>query len=103
VNEAWLVVGGVTGALVAIKSGSVLLAARQTPHPRFMAVVEALAPALLAALVVAETFAGRSGGLSIDARLAGLAAATAAVAVRAPLIAIVAAAAAAAAAARAIA
>ena len=53
-----------------------------------MRVIGLLAPALLAALVVVDTFAdGKS--LVIDARAAGLAAAAIAVALRAPIIVVI--------------
>jgi branched-subunit amino acid transport protein len=49
--------------------------------PRLMAVVALLAPALLAALVVTQTV-GEEKGVTIDTRLAGVAAAGAAIAAR---------------------
>jgi hypothetical protein len=57
-------------------------------------VIELLAPALLAALVVTQVFA-RDRELVLDARAIGLAAAAGALALRAPLLAVVAVAAAA--------
>jgi branched-subunit amino acid transport protein len=76
--------------VVAVGAGTVLLKAigpvavsgRRLP-PRVGELLEMVAPAILAALVVTETFAsGRS--LVIDARLAGVAAGIVAVALRAP-------------------
>lgn len=78
-------------AILAIGAGTFLLKAvgpvgvsgRQLP-PRATQLLELVAPAILAALVVTETFAsGRS--LAFDARLAGVGAGIVAVALRAPL------------------
>jgi branched-subunit amino acid transport protein len=94
VNEVWLVVI-LTGAATALlkATGPVLLGGRELP-PRVIGVVELLAPAVLAALVVTQVFADKRE-LVVDSRLVGLAAGAAAVAARAPLIAVVVAAAAA--------
>ena len=87
-SDAWLavlVVGAGTFVLKAV--GPVGVAGRRLPE-RVDQLLELLAPAILAALVVTETFAsGRS--LVLDARLAGVAAGIAAVALRAPLWAVV--------------
>jgi branched-subunit amino acid transport protein len=81
--------------------GPVALGGRPLP-PRLLGVIELLAPALLAALVVTQVFA-RERELVVDARAVGLLAAAAALALRAPLLAVVAIAAAATALARALA
>ena len=65
-------------------SGPVLLGRRELP-PRAAAVVELLAPAMLAALVVTQTFGG-DGELVFDERLIGVAAGGVAIWLRAPLI-----------------
>lgn len=100
---AWVAIAGLSLAAVAIKAGSVLVAGGRVPHRRFVQVVEALSPSLLGALVVAETFGDSDGGLSLDVRVVGLAAAAAVIALRGSLILVVAAAAAATAAAHALA
>jgi branched-subunit amino acid transport protein len=102
VTAAWITIGALALATAAIKAaGPVALGGRPLP-PRVTAVVVLLAPAILAALVVTETFAsGRS--LAIDERAAGLIAAAAAIWLRASLPVVVIVAAVAAAAARAIA
>jgi uncharacterized membrane protein len=88
VTEVWLTIGALAVATAAIKAaGPVLLGGRALP-PRAAAVIALLAPALLAALVVTETF-GHGGRLVIDARAAGVAAAALAMTVRAPLVAAV--------------
>ena len=102
VTAAWITIGVLALATAAIKAaGPVALGGRPLP-PRATAVVMLLAPAILAALVVTETFAtGRS--LAIDERAAGLVAAAAAIWLRASLPVVVIVAAVAAAPARAIA
>jgi branched-subunit amino acid transport protein len=84
VSDAWLAVLAVGAGTVALKGvGPVAVGTRSLPR-RLLDVLSLLAPALLAALVVTETFAsGRS--LVVDARLAGVAAGALAVALRAPL------------------
>jgi branched-subunit amino acid transport protein len=80
-----LVVGAVTVACKA--AGPVLLGGRELPS-RVRGVVDLLAPALLAALVVTQTVAG-DRRLVFDARLLGVAAAAVAVRLRAPILAVV--------------
>ncbi len=76
------VVGGVTIAFKA--AGPVLLGKRELP-PRVASVVDVLAPAMLAALVVTQTVGG-DREIVIDARLAGVVAGGVAVWLRAPLL-----------------
>jgi branched-subunit amino acid transport protein len=88
VTPVWLVVLAVGLATVAIKAaGPVLLGGRALP-PRAAAVIALLAPALLAALVAINTF-GAERALTVDARLAGVAAAGVAIWRRAPLLLVV--------------
>ncbi len=54
-----------------------------------MAMTALVAPALLAALVVYETFGAHGGGLTLDARAAGLGAAVLALIARAPMIVVI--------------
>jgi branched-subunit amino acid transport protein len=80
-----LVVGIGTVALKAV--GPVGVANRQLP-PRVAELLAMVAPAILGALVVTETFAqGRH--LVVDARIAGVAAGAVAVLLKAPLWAVV--------------
>ena len=76
------VVGTVTMLFKA--SGPVLLGRGRLPE-RVASVVDVLAPAMLAALVVTQTV-GSDGELVVDARLAGVAAGGVAVWLRAPLL-----------------
>jgi branched chain amino acid efflux pump len=85
VSEVWLVVALTGTATLVIKAtGPVLLGGRELPA-RLVGVVELLAPAVLAALVVTQVFADERE-LVLDSRLAGLAAGAATVVARAPLI-----------------
>ena len=81
----WLVIALVGVATIAFKaSGPVLLGGRTLP-PRVGAVVDVLAPAMLAALVVTQTVGG-DRSIEIDERLLGVAAGAVAVWLRAPLV-----------------
>ena len=85
---AWFVVAFVGLATVSIKAlGPVLLGGRALPG-RVAGVVVLLAPALLAALVAINTF-GSGQRLTVDARLAGVAAAALALWLRAPVLIVV--------------
>jgi branched-subunit amino acid transport protein len=77
-----VVVGVVTMAFKA--SGPVLLGRRELP-PRVTSVVEVLAPAMLAALVVTQAVGG-DRAIVIDERLAGVVAGGVAIWLRAPII-----------------
>ena len=83
-SAAWETVIAVGAGTVLLKAvGPVAVSGRRLPA-RATELLDMVAPAILAALVVTETFAsGRS--LVIDARLAGVAAGIVAVALRAPL------------------
>jgi branched-subunit amino acid transport protein len=82
---SWVVIAVVGAVTMAFKaSGPVLLGRRQLP-PRVGGVVDVLAPAMLAALVVTQTVGG-DRELVVDERLLGVAAGAIAVALRAPLL-----------------
>ena len=100
-SSVWIAVAAVGAGTVALKAvGPVVLGGRRPPE-RMMGMVELLAPALLAALVVAQAVGG-DRRLVFDARLIGLAAAAVALRLRAPLLLVVVIAAAATAVARAV-
>jgi branched-subunit amino acid transport protein len=85
VSPAWTAVLAIGAATIAIKSaGPVLAGGRELPG-RLAGVVELLAPAVLAALVVTQTVGG-DGQLVIDERLAGVAVASVSIALRAPIL-----------------
>jgi branched-subunit amino acid transport protein len=84
----WIMVAVVGAATIALKGlGPVAFGGRSLP-PRVLGVVGLLAPALLAALVVTQVFAG-DRELVLDARAAGLGAAAVALALRAPILAVI--------------
>jgi uncharacterized membrane protein len=88
--SAWILVGVLLVATVAFKAaGPVLLTGRDLP-PRARQVVSLLAPALLAGLIVSQTFNASHPGLTIDDRAAGLAVALLAALARLPMLAVIA-------------
>ena len=81
----WVVIVAVALASAALKAaGPVLVGGRELPQ-RATAVVALLAPALLAALVVSETF-GEDRHLVLDERALGVAIAAIALALRGPVL-----------------
>jgi uncharacterized membrane protein len=81
----WVTIVAVALASAAIKAaGPVLVGGRELP-PRAVGVIALLAPALLAALVVTETF-GEDRHLVLDERAIGVGVAAAALALRAPVL-----------------
>jgi uncharacterized membrane protein len=88
VTAVWTTVAVVSVATILLKAGGpVLLAGRELPRA-MRGVVEMLAPALLAALVVTQAIGGDRRYV-FDERLLGLAAAVVAIRLRAPLLAVV--------------
>jgi len=75
VTEVWITIGALTVTTALIRaSGPVVLGGRELPA-RVMDVIALVAAALLAALVVVETFGGEDQALEVDARAVGVAAA----------------------------
>jgi branched-subunit amino acid transport protein len=91
VTEVWVTIGVLAVTTAAIRaSGPALLGGRDLP-PRLRGVIALIAPALLAALVVVQTFSAPEGGsLELDARIAGVAAAGGALALGAATLPVVA-------------
>jgi branched-subunit amino acid transport protein len=88
VTSIWIVIAALALATAGLKvAGPLALGDRPLPV-RALDVVELLASALLAALVVVETF-GKGGSLTLDARVVGAAFAAVAVWRRAPMIVVV--------------
>jgi branched-subunit amino acid transport protein len=87
-SAAWITVLATGVGTVVLKAvGPVGVAGRELP-PRVASLLSMIGPAILAALVVTETFAhGRS--LVVDARIVGVAAGAVAFLLRAPLWAVV--------------
>jgi hypothetical protein len=88
-SATWSTIAGLALATAVIKAfGPVIFGGRELP--RLIArTIPLLAPALLAALVIVETFSGSGRSITLDARAAGLAAAGVALALRAPLLIVV--------------
>jgi len=84
--EAWTLFAlmAVTTAVIRA-SGPVVLGGRELPR-RATAVVALLAPALLAALVMTETFRGEGTGLIVDERALGVAGAGAVMLARGSIV-----------------
>ena len=84
----WVMIAVLALATAALKlAGPLALGGRPLPA-RALSVVELLASALLAALVIVETF-GKGRSLTLDARVLGAAFAVVAVTRRAPMIVVV--------------
>jgi branched-subunit amino acid transport protein AzlD len=89
-TTVWVMIALLTVGTVAIKSvGPVLLGGRDLP-PQMTGVVARLAPSLLAALVVVDTFGGEDRTIAVDESAIGLLAAAGALALRLPMVAVVA-------------
>jgi hypothetical protein len=85
VTAIWVTIASLALATAALKlAGPLLLGGRRLPASA-MSVIGLLASALLAALVVVETF-GKGRSLTLDARALGVAFAAVALARRAPVI-----------------
>jgi hypothetical protein len=88
VTVVWVTIAALALATAALKlAGPLALGGRQLPL-RALGIVELLASALLAALVVVETF-GKGRSLTFDARVLGVAFAVVALTLRAPMIVVV--------------
>jgi hypothetical protein len=88
-TAVWITIVVLFAGTAAIKAvGPATLGGRR-PTGRGPAVIAMLAPALLAALVVFETLTASGGGLRVDARMVGLAAAALAILRRLPMLAVV--------------
>ncbi|MBA3262527.1 MAG: AzlD domain-containing protein, partial [Thermoleophilaceae bacterium] len=71
-TEVWITIAGLVVTTVAIKAaGPVIVGGRELPRGAY-GVISLLAPALLTALILTDTFA-REQDLTVDARAAGLA------------------------------
>jgi len=88
VTAVWVVIAALALATAALKLAGPLALGGRPLRPGAMSVVELLASALLAALVVVETF-GSGRSLVLDARVLGAAFAAVAVWRRAPMIVVV--------------
>ena len=87
-TSVWVVIAALALATAVLKLAGPLVLGGRPLRPKALAVVELLASALLAALVVVETF-GKGRSLVLDARVLGAAFAAVAVWRRAPMIVVV--------------
>jgi len=85
VTTLWVAIVAVAFANAAIKAAGPLLIGDRDLPPRVVAVIALLAPALLAALVVTETF-GEDRHLVIDERTIGVTVAGLVLALRGPVL-----------------
>ena len=85
-SDVWIVIVVVGAATVLLKAAGPVFVGRRPLPPRLQPVVELLAPVMLTALVVTQTFAG-DGEITVDARVPGVAAAAVAIWFRAPIVA----------------
>lgn len=84
-SEVWIVVAAVGATTIVFKAAGPVFIGRRTLPARVQAMVELLAPVMLIALVMTQTF-GRDGEVTVDARVPGVAAALIALWLRAPII-----------------
>ncbi len=85
-TAVWITIAALTvGTILAKAAGTLILGSRDL-SPKTLNVTALVAPAILAALVVYETLAAPGGGITVDARVAGLGAALVALLARAPMI-----------------
>jgi len=84
--DVWIVIVVVGAATVLLKASGPVFLGRSPLSARAQPVVALLAPVMLTALVVTQTFGG-DGEIAFDARVPGVAAAAVAIWRRAPVIA----------------
>lgn len=84
-TDFWIVVAAVGVATVLFKAAGPVLLGRRLLPPHGQSVVDLLAPVMLTALVVTQTFGG-DGEVTLDARVPGVAAAAIAIWRRVPII-----------------
>jgi branched-subunit amino acid transport protein len=84
-SDAWIVVAVVGVATIAFKAAGPVLIGRRALPGRIQSVVDLLAPVMLVALVVTQTFGGDEE-IEIDARVPGAAAALVAILLKAHII-----------------
>jgi uncharacterized membrane protein len=88
-TKVWLTIAALAVLTLAIKAAGPIVLRGRTPSARALAVIAMLAPAVISALVVYQTFGGHPDGLEVDARVVGLVAAGVAIAARLPMIVVI--------------
>lgn len=84
-SDAWIVVVIVGVVTVVFKAAGPVFVGGRRMRPRVQSAVELLAPVMLTALVVTQTFGG-NGELTVDARVPGVAAGAVAILCRAHVV-----------------
>ncbi len=87
-TDVWITIGVLAVGTAIIKAAGPVSVGGQEMPARAAAVIALFAPALLAALVVQETFS-HDGDLVLDARAAGIAGAALALLAKLPMLAVV--------------
>jgi branched-subunit amino acid transport protein len=72
VSDAWVTIAVLAVATAIIKGAGTAAVGGRELSPSFLRVIALFAPALLAALIMVETFGGGGKSLTFDARAAGL-------------------------------
>jgi hypothetical protein len=85
-TAAWVTIAALFAGTALSKAAGPLATGGRTPGGRALGVTRLVAPAILAGLVIYETFGAGGDGIRVDARLVGLAAAAAGIAARLPMI-----------------
>jgi branched-subunit amino acid transport protein len=85
VSDAWIVVAVVGATTIVFKAAGPVFIGRRALPQRARLLVDLLAPVMLIALVVTQTFGGDEE-VTVDARVPGVAAALIAIWLRAPII-----------------
>ena len=88
-TSVWITVFALAIGTSASKAFGTLVLGGRDLSPRALNVTALVAPAILAALVIYETFGAEGGGIVIDARVAGLGAGLLAVLAKAPMIVVI--------------
>lgn len=85
-TAVWVTVAALCVGTALLKASGPLVLGERRPPERALNVIAFVAPAVLTSLIVYQTFGDHPSGLTVDARLVGLAAAGLAVAARAPIL-----------------
>ena len=71
-TAVWITIAALTVGTFGMKIAGPLVLGDRPPGPRTLAMTGLVAPALLAAFVLYETFSAHGHGITLDARAAGL-------------------------------
>jgi len=88
-SAVWLTIAVLTVGTFGMKVVGPLVLGERPLSERMLAMTGLVAPALLAAFVLYETFSADGHGITLDARAAGLGAALVAILLRAPMLVVV--------------